>query len=183
MSIERKYGTYCSILRKLSEFIWLPASNPQSFAIKIDRHAGNFGRHFDVWLLRESVGTDVLLFCFLVGQIRRSLVLRVNQITLIYLRIRKLLWPSCSSLWVVTRRITNDERSARSRVLKWTRMSFQTPLKIERYVATNKWRKDSCSRKLAASKISWVFSWYVYVPNVLMVKTDFRFHSSSHSKP
>jgi len=168
--------------RKLSESTPMSPLCPQSFAIKIDRHAGNFGRHFNVWLLRESVGTDVLLFCFLVGQIRRSLVLRVNQITRIYLRIRKLLWPSCSSLWVVTRRITNDERSARSRVLKRTRTSFQTQLKIARYVVTFKWRKASCSRNLAASNISWVFSWYVFVPNVLMVKPDFRFQSSSHSK-
>lgn len=46
---------------------WSPASIlcPQSFAIKIDRHAGNFGRHFNVWLLRKCGNwcSSVLFSC------------------------------------------------------------------------------------------------------------------------
>ena len=127
--------------------LWIPvcehAHNPlQSRSIGM---LGIFGRHFSVASVIEILGTD-LLFCFLVGLIKRSLVLRVNQITRIYLRIRKLLWLSCSSsLWVVTRRITNDERSVRSRVLKRTR-TFPNQLKIARYVVLYEYRKANCNR-------------------------------------
>lgn len=125
------------IFRYLSPDRWTPFCDDTHNPLQWDRLAcREFGRHFRcVASVIESVGTDVLLFCFLVGLIRRSLVSRVNQITRIYLRIRKLPWPSCSTLWVVTRRITNDERSVRSRVLKRTR-TFQNQLKIARYVVS-----------------------------------------------
>lgn len=114
-----------------------PDSCPQSFAIRIDRHAGNFGRHFDVWLLRKCGNwcSSVLVSCR--PDKTKPCVTSESNYSFISSK-RKLLWPSRSSLWVVTRRITNDERSARSRVLKRTRMSFQNQLKIERYVVTNK---------------------------------------------